>query len=56
MAGTSISLPTDMEKEIEVIMWEEHKSKSEVIRDALVPYLESKRLPKTNNARARRRA
>lgn len=55
MAGTSISLPTDMEQEIEKIMWNERKTKSEVIRDALIPYLESKKNPKNSGARARRR-
>lgn len=53
MAGTSISLPTDMEKEIEDIMFEERKSKSEIIREALIPYLAGKKALKS--ARSRRR-
>ena len=51
MAGTSISLPTDMEQEIEKIMWNERKTKSEVIRDALIPYLESKKPQQKQRAR-----
>ena len=53
MAGTSISLPTDLEAEIEKIMWRERKSKSEVVRDALIPYIEQK---KNESAKQRRRA
>lgn len=52
MAGTSISLPTELELELEKIMWREHKSKSEVVRDALIPYIEQKKM-ETGKARRR---
>jgi metal-responsive CopG/Arc/MetJ family transcriptional regulator len=55
MAGTSISLPTELEMELEKIMYEDRKSKSEVIRDALIPYLQSRKPQPSKTAKQRRR-
>ena len=52
MAGTSISLPTQMEAEIEKIAFDERKTKSGVVQEALALFLEQK---KTETKQRRRR-
>ena len=53
MAGISISLPPDLESAILKIAYDERKSKSEVVRDALIPYVQKKEAETTKQRRRR---
>lgn len=40
---TSVRLPTEIEKELEVYSMASHKSKSDIIKEALIKYLDAVR-------------